>query len=118
VLSRAGSGRDSQGLAVAPKSEAVYAGFGRANEEVEKCGSLPPPLVIRNAPTRLMKDLGYGAGYQYAHDDPDRITDQAHLPDELAGRRFYEPTQEGFEAEIARRMKAWEGVLAKKRGEG
>jgi putative ATPase len=105
-------------LATAPKSNAVYRGFGAAMEEVEKSGSLPPPLVIRNAPTRLMKEIGYGAGYQYAHNQPGRIADQQHLPDELSGRRFYTPTGEGFEAEIARRMKAWEGLLAGKRGGG
>ena len=105
-------------LATAPKSNAVYRGFGAAMEEVERSGSLPPPLVIRNAPTRLMKEMGYGAGYQYAHDEPGRIADQAHLPDELQGRRFYNPTGEGFEAEISKRMKAWEGLLAGKRGGG
>ena len=98
-------------LATAPKSNAVYRGFGAAMEEVEKSGSLPPPLVIRNAPTRLMKELGYGAGYRYAHEEVGRIADQQHLPDALTGRRFYEPTGEGFEAEIAARMKAWEGLL-------
>ena len=103
-------------LAVAPKSNAVYRGYGKAVAEVEESGSLPPPLVIRNAPTRLMKDLGYGGGYQYAHDEPGRIADQQHLPQELEGKRFYEPTQEGFEAEIAQRMKAWEGLIEKKRG--
>ena len=103
-------------LATAPKSNAVYVGFGKAQEEVEASGSLPPPLVIRNAPTRLMKDLGYGAGYRYAHDEAGGIADQQHLPDELAGRRFYEPGEEGFEAEVKRRMTAWETLLAKKRG--
>jgi putative ATPase len=102
-------------LATAPKSNAVYEGFGRAMEEVEQSGSLPPPLVIRNAPTGLMKGLGYGAGYRYAHAEEGRISDQQHVPDELVGRRFYEPTSEGFEAEIARRMKAWETLLARKR---
>ena len=101
-------------LATAPKSNAVYEGFGRAVAEVESSGSLPPPLVIRNAPTRLMKELGYGAGYRYAHDQPGRIADQQHLPDELIGRRFYEPSGEGFEAEIAGRMKAWEKLLEQK----
>jgi putative ATPase len=105
-------------LATAPKSNAVYEGFGRALDEVEKSGSLPPPLVIRNAPTPLMKGLGYGAGYRYAHSEEGRIADQQHLPDELAGRRFYEPTEEGFEAEIARRMKAWEKLLEGRRGPG
>jgi putative ATPase len=103
-------------LATAPKSNAVYEGFGKAMEEVERSGSLPPPLVIRNAPTRLMKELGYGSGYQYAHAEEGRIADQQHLPDELEGRRFYEPTDEGFEAEISRRMKAWERLLQGKRG--
>ena len=102
-------------LATAPKSNAVYEGFGRAMEEVEQSGSLPPPLVVRNAPTGLMKGLGYGAGYRYAHAEEGRISDQQHFPDELVGRRFYEPTSEGFEAEIARRMKAWETLLARKR---
>ena len=102
-------------LATAPKSNAVYEAFGKAMEEVERSGSLPPPLVIRNAPTGLMKQLGYGAGYRYAHAEEGRISDQQHFPEELVGRRFYEPTGEGFEAEIARRMKAWEGLLRGKR---
>jgi len=102
-------------LATAPKSNAVYQGFGRAMDEVQRSGSLPPPPVILNAPTRLMKDLGYGAGYQYAHDQAGRIADQQHLPDELMGRRFYQPTNEGFEAEMAKRMAAWEKLLEAKR---
>ncbi len=102
-------------LATAPKSNAVYTGFGKAVEEVERSGSLAPPLVIRNAPTRLMKELGYGAGYKYAHSEEGRVADQQHLPDELEGRRFYEPTGEGFEAEIAKRMRAWEKLLEERR---
>jgi putative ATPase len=102
-------------LATAPKSNAVYVGLGKAMAEVGESGSLPPPLVIRNAPTRLMKDLGYGAGYRYAHEEAGGIADQQHLPDELVGKRFYEPTGRGFEAEIARRMKAWEALLEGKR---
>jgi putative ATPase len=98
-------------LATAPKSNAVYAGFGRARDEVERSGSLPPPLVIRNAPTPLMKHLGYGAGYRYAHDEPGGIADQQHLPDELQGRRFYEPSDQGYEAEVARRMQEWERLI-------
>jgi putative ATPase len=105
-------------LATAPKSNAVYEGFGKAIEEVERSGSLPPPLVIRNAPTPLMKQLGYGAGYRYAHTEEGRISDQQHLPDELLGKRFYEPTDQGYEAEIAQRMKAWEKLLAGKRRAG
>jgi putative ATPase len=94
----------------------VYRAFGAAMEEVERSGSLPPPLVILNAPTGLMKELGYGAGYQYAHDLEGGIADQQHMPDELVGRRFYEPTDSGYEAEVAKRMKAWEALLGKGRG--
>jgi putative ATPase len=102
-------------LATAPKSNAVYVGLKRATAEVEESGSLPPPLVIRNAPTGLMKELGYGQGYRYAHDEAGGIADQQHLPDELVGRRFYEPTTSGHEAEIAGRMKEWERLLAGRR---
>ena len=102
-------------LATAPKSVAVYEGFKKAMDEVETSGSLPPPLVIRNAPTGLMKGLGYGRGYQYAPHEAGGISDQQHLPDELIGRRFYEPTDQGQEAEIARRMKEWERLLEAKR---
>ena len=76
-------------LALAPKSNAVYVAFKAVMAEVEQSGSLPPPLVIRNAPTRLMKDLGYGKGYAYAHDDPAGAAAQQHRPDELVGRTFY-----------------------------
>jgi putative ATPase len=102
-------------LATAPKSNAVYRAYGAAIAEVEASGSLPPPAVILNAPTRLMKDLGYGAGYRYAHDEEGGISDQAHLPDELQGRRFYEPTDRGHEAEVSRRMQEWERLLRAKR---
>ncbi len=102
-------------LATAPKSNATYAGYGAAVAEVEKSGSLPPPLVIRNAPTRLMKELGYGADYQYAHAEAGGIADQQHLPDELVGRRFYEPVDRGHEVEIARRMREWEQLIASRR---
>jgi putative ATPase len=98
-------------LATAPKSNAVYVGLQKAMAEVEESGSLPPPLVIRNAPTGLMKELGYGRGYRYAHDEQGGIADQQHLPDELAGKRFYEPTGSGQEAAIAARMKDWERLL-------
>jgi putative ATPase len=105
-------------LATASKSNAVYIGLQRAMAEVEESGSLPPPLVIRNAPTGLMKELGYGKGYRYAHDEQGGIADQQHLPDELAGKRFYEPTGSGQEAAIAARMKEWERLLEGKRRPG
>ena len=102
-------------LATAPKSNAVYRGYGRAMDEIEKSGSLPPPMVILNAPTGLMKGLGYGSGYRYAHDEVGGIADQQHLPDQLAGRRFYEPTDQRYEAEVSKRMNAWETLLEGKR---
>jgi putative ATPase len=75
-------------LALAPKSNAIYKAYGAVMAEIEQSGSLPPPKVILNAPTRLMKDLGYGEGYAYAHDDPEAAKTQQHLPDELVGRTW------------------------------
>ena len=102
-------------LATAPKSVAVYRAFGEATASAREHGSLMPPKHILNAPTRLMKELGYGAGYKYAHAEEGRVADQQHLPDELEGRRFYDPSDQGFEAEIAKRMRAWEKLLEEKR---
>ena len=76
-------------LSRAPKSNATYVAYKAVMAEIEQSGSLPPPLVIRNAPTGLMKELGYGKGYAYAHDDPEGAKRQAHLPDEIADRTFY-----------------------------
>jgi len=87
-------------MACAPKSNAAYVAFDRAKADAAEKGSLPVPLHIRNAPTRLMKDLGYGKGYQYAHDFTDGLTDQEHFPDELAGTRYYEPKGAGREAKM------------------
>jgi putative ATPase len=87
-------------LAAAPKSHAVYAGYKQASADAVQDEAHPVPLHLRNAPTSLMKDLGYGKDYQYAHDAPDALTDMTCLPDNLAGRRYYEPTDRGLEAEI------------------
>jgi putative ATPase len=76
-------------LALAPKSNAVYSAYGAVMAEIEDSGSLPPPKVILNAPTGLMKELGYGAGYAYAHDDPAGAKAQQHLPDELVGKKWW-----------------------------
>src|SRR5690606_12071812 len=78
-------------LALAPKSNASYAGIGAALEAVRRTGPLPIPLHVRNAPTKLMKTLGYGKGYEYAHDQEGGAGAQRHLPDALEGSRFYEP---------------------------
>ncbi len=79
-------------LAVAPKSNAVYVAFGEATADVEKFGTLDVPLRFRNAPTRLMKELGHGKGYRYAHDEPDAYrAGERYLPDEMPDRRYYSP---------------------------
>jgi len=94
-------------LAMAPKSNAVYVAYNEAKADVTERPAEPVPLHIRNAPTPLMKDLGYGAGYQYAHDAPDARVDQEHLPAALRGRAYYRPTDRGREADIARRLAQW-----------
>lgn len=91
-------------LATAPKSNASYQGINQAQTEVRKSGALAVPKHIRNAPTKLMKELDYGKGYQYAHDHVDGVADQQHLPDQLAGRKFYQPTDRGYEKIINERM--------------
>ncbi|HUO85238.1 MAG TPA: replication-associated recombination protein A [Thermoanaerobaculia bacterium] len=92
-------------LAQAPKSNAVYRAYGDAVREIREGENPPVPPQIRNAPTRLMKDLGYGRGYQYAHDFDEQVTAMSCLPESLEGRRFYQPTEAGREKEIADRIK-------------
>ncbi|HET6361026.1 MAG TPA: replication-associated recombination protein A [Gemmatimonadota bacterium] len=91
-------------LAAAPKSNALYRAYGMAAEDARATDGEPVPLHIRNAPTRLMKDLGYGRGYEYAHDHADAIVGQTHLPEALEGRIYYEPTDRGFEERLGARM--------------
>jgi putative ATPase len=98
-------------LAAAPKSNSLYSAYGRVREAVAATGSLPVPLHIRNAPTGLMKGLGYGRGYRYAHDFEDALAPQEYLPAELAGRRFYQPTDRGFEKTICERLERWRETL-------
>jgi putative ATPase len=81
--------------------------YGQAQEDVRERPAEPVPLHIRNAPTRLMKDLGYGRGYRYAHDAPDARVEQEHLPEALRGRRYYQPTERGLEAALGRRLAEW-----------
>ena len=94
-------------LALAPKSNAVYTAYSRAMRDVKEQPNLPVPLHIRNAPTELMKDFGYGKGYKYAHGYQDAIVEQEYMPDNLKGRRYYEPTDRGMEAEIGKRLEEW-----------
>jgi putative ATPase len=102
-------------LACAPKSNAVYRAFGEALRDATDKGALPVPLHIRNAPTRLMKEMGYGRGYQYAHDFPEAVISQEHLPDKLKGRIYYRPSDRGLEQEISKRLERWRH-LRRKRG--
>lgn len=97
-------------LATAPKSNAAYLGIDAALAEVRKSGGLPVPMHIRNAPTKLMKDLGYHQGYRYAHDYADGYTAQEYLPETLQGTKFYQPTEHGYEKMIGERMRFWAGV--------
>ena len=91
-------------LALAPKSNAIYTAFGAVQEDVEKTAADPVPLPLRNAPTGLMKAFGYGQGYQYAHDLESKVADMQCLPDNLRDRRYFHPTNEGFERELQKRM--------------
>lgn len=104
-------------LATAPKSNALYVAEARLRAEIEHTGALPVPLHLRNAPTRLMEELGYGEGYVYDHDAPDHFAAQNFFPPELKERVFYQPGAYGFEREIARRMAWWEKKRREKRGE-
>ncbi len=96
-------------LATAPKSNALYTAYGRVRQTIASTGTLPVPLHIRNAPTRLMKGLGYGRDYRYAHDYEDALVPQAYLPEALAGKvpPFYRPTDRGYERTIRERLEKW-----------
>jgi putative ATPase len=102
-------------LATAPKSNAVYAAYSEAAEAARRDEAEPVPLHLRNAPTRLMKQLAYGKGYEYAHDAPEAFTGMDCLPPTLQGRQFYRPTDRGFEKEIARRLEGWREIKKKRR---
>jgi putative ATPase len=94
-------------LATAPKSNAAYKALGAATRAARETGSLMPPMHILNAPTGMMKDLGYGAGYAYDHDTEEGFSGQDYFPDEMARQRFYRPVERGFEREIKKRLDYW-----------
>ena len=100
-------------LATAPKSNAVYAAYAAAAEAAKNDVASPVPLHLRNASTKLMKQLDYGKGYQYAHDQPDAVASMDCLPDNLKGREFYKPTDYGFEKEIRKRLAWWKSRRGK-----
>jgi putative ATPase len=91
-------------LSLAPKSNALYTGYGAVLEDVQKTEADPVPLHLRNAVTGLMKNIGYGQGYKYAHNFDDKVTDMSCLPDNLAGRSYYKPTDQGFESRLRARL--------------
>jgi putative ATPase len=95
-------------LAVAPKSNSLYTGYGKVKEMINKTGYLPVPLHIRNAPTKLMKELDYGKDYKYAHDYAEAYVAQEYLPEKLKGQKFYQPKEIGNEKVIKERMTVWE----------
>jgi len=103
-------------LATAPKSNALYVAYQGVERDVREFENLPVPLHIRNAPTRLMKDLGYGKDYQYPHDFPDHFVAEEYLPENLKGRAYYRPTEQGFEREIKRRLEYWRKRKKEKEG--
>ena len=102
-------------LCLAPKSNSVYTAYAAVQGEIEHTRQEPVPLHLRNAPTRLMKELGYAKGYRYAHDEEDRIADMDCLPDSLRGRTYYHPTQEGREKLLAQRMEEIRRIRSSKR---
>jgi putative ATPase len=103
-------------LCLAPKSNSVYTAYGAVQAEIEHTRQEPVPLHLRNAPTRLMKELDYGKGYRYAHDEEGRVADMDCLPDSLKGRSYYKPTQEGREKLLAQRMEEIRRIRMGKRG--
>jgi putative ATPase len=100
-------------LATAPKSNSSMRGLGAALEAARESPAAQVPLHIRNAPTPLMKDLGYNRGYQYAHSVPEAYIPQEYLPEELRGSVFYEPGPFGFEKEVAKRLQWWADLKSK-----
>jgi len=103
-------------VATAPKSNATYTAFGAAKRAAKKAGSLLPPKHILNAPTRLMQDEGYGAGYDYDHEAPDAFSGQDYFPEALGRQQFYNPPERGFEREIRKRLEYWAKLRKERSG--
>jgi putative ATPase len=104
-------------LGTAPKSNAIYTAYSAARSSAKSTGSLMPPAHILNAPTRLMKDLGYGADYQYDHAAEDAFSGQNYFPDGMAREQFYRPRDRGFEREISKRLEYWANMRADRRAD-
>ncbi len=104
-------------LGTAPKSNAAYRALGAATRSARETGSLMPPKHILNAPTRLMRDLGYGKGYEYDHDAPEAFSGQDYFPEGMARETFYQPAERGFEREIQKRLDYWRKLREQRAGE-
>jgi putative ATPase len=104
-------------LATAPKSNAAYVAYKAATSAAKEHGSLMPPKTILNAPRRLMRQIGYGSGYTYDHDEPDAFSGQDYWPEALGRQTFYEPTERGFEREVRKRLEWWEKLRRERRDE-
>jgi putative ATPase len=102
-------------LATAPKSNAVYEAYNHAAADAHNDVAQPVPLHLRNAPTKLMKELEYGKGYKYAHNEADAVAEMSCLPPALEGRKYYDPKERGFEKEIKRRLDGWQEIKKKKK---
>jgi putative ATPase len=102
-------------LATAPKSNSIYIAYGKAKEDVVSNRTPPVPMHIRNAPTRTMSELGFGKGYRYPHEYEDALADQDYLPLALKGRKYYEPTERGYEATIKARLEKWRKILLERK---
>jgi putative ATPase len=94
-------------MATAPKSNALYRAYGEVVQDVKNTLAEPVPMHLRNAPTKLMKELGYGKGYRYAHEFEDKLTDMSCLPKSLEQRVYFSPSDEGFEHTVQERLKSW-----------
>lgn len=105
-------------LGTAPKSNGAYRAYKAARKAAQQTGSLMPPKHILNAPTRMMKDMGYGSGYAYDHDAPDGFSGQDYFPEGMGRQEFYDPPERGFEREIRKRLAYWEKLRARRLAEG
>ncbi|MFM8746697.1 MAG: replication-associated recombination protein A [Aestuariivirga sp.] len=103
-------------VAAAPKSNALYKAWKQASERAKQTGSLMPPKIILNAPTKLMKQQDYGAGYRYDHDEPDGFSGQNYFPDGMGRESYYEPVERGFEREVRKRLEYWAKLRRERQG--
>ncbi|MGH6855004.1 MAG: replication-associated recombination protein A, partial [Aestuariivirga sp.] len=103
-------------IATAPKSNALYTAFKAASQQARETGSLSPPKIILNAPTKLMKQQEYGSGYKYDHDQPDAFSGQNYFPDGMEREHYYDPPERGFEREVKKRLDYWAKLRKEREG--